>query len=253
MSINEDIAKWAKWVSERIKVPWEIIYSQWAMEQPEAIENPAKFAFNLAGLTKSGTPGIWRSYSNLEGFANDYTYGFLLPGYPKTYGTSTVQDFVRGLKNGLWGSYYGQESVESYAGKVQGKYNSIFGGADPTPAGTITDPLIKGGELTTWDQGIFDRAKSWARDKLGLFNQPGDVPIKEEISSRKSVGLPTADLEKTYANSPAGQKESGEGWDRVKAWLTNFPSLFVGVVLVAVGLVVLTRQTVINTVKEGVS
>lgn len=237
MSINKDIATWAKWVSEKIKVPWQIIYSQWAMEQPEAINDPASFHFNLAGLTKSGVPGDWRKYTNLEGFANDYTYSFLLPNYPKTYGANDIDTFVTGLKYGLPGSYYGRESIESYSGKVKAVYNSLFG--------SITSSIGMGDvkEAEKIPETYFDKWK-----KYSLLILQGKVKEAEEYRATWEVspGVTEADVTKKATKKVV---EGNEWW---KEKLGSIFYVLAGIALIVVGLVLMGKESAVNIVAKGV-
>lgn len=153
--INPEVWKWAEWVSSKIDVPPEIIYSQWAMEQPDGVTNPEKYHYNIAGLTVSGVPGKWRKYNSMAEFAHDYVYSFILPNYPLAVGSDSIDEFVHGLKKGIIGSYYGTESEASYGGKVKAVYNRLFGGESgseiPTADQVVDDPPEEGG---SWWEGI---------------------------------------------------------------------------------------------------
>lgn len=153
--INPEVWKWAEWVSSKIDVPPEIIYSQWAMEQPDGVMDPAKYNYNIAGLTVSGVPGKWRKYNSLAEFAHDYVYSFIMPNYPRAMGAKTVQDFVTGLKYGTIGSYYGTESIASYGGKVAAVHSRLFGGSGAVPtAGQVVDDPPEEEDGGSWWDGI---------------------------------------------------------------------------------------------------
>ena len=238
MAINEEISKWAQWVSDRIKVPWQIIYSQWSMEQPGAITDPASYHYNLAGLTRNGVPGDWRKFSSVGEFANDYTYSFLLPNYPKTYGASTIDSFVSGLKNGLPGSYFGKESTESYAGKVKGVYNSLFG--DTQPEAVASTPETG----TTADTGFF---KNWLEYWRKVWN--GDIAGAEKVKSNfgKSSN-PVAVVPKTIAKAEDTVNKTVDSWSKF------LPSIFyvvAGLALLIVGLVLINSKTAVAVVTKG--
>lgn len=220
MSINEEIFRAAQWVSERIKVPAEIIYSQWAMEQPEAITDPAGYKFNLAGLTKKGVPGEWREYESLKDFADDYTYKFLLPLYPGTYGKSDVWEFVEGLKAGVVGSYFGKESVESYGGKVKSVYDRLFGGGQPQPVAVKSESYFERWKKYT---GMILRGK-----------------IKEAEEYRAGWEIAPGVTERDVSEKAAKKVEEGNSW--IVGKLNSIFFVVAGVALLVVGLVIMVKE-----------
>lgn len=142
---------------------------------------------------------------------------------------------------GAW-TMYNNGGYKSYLGKdlsVQGLAEGV---------GTLEDPVIKGGEINsrpanTW----YENAWQYVQDKIGLGQQPGDVPIKDEITARKAVGLDTADLEAAYKNSPKGGglvqtvKEDISNLD-VKGLIVNSLIVLVGLAGLVLGLFLITRK-----------
>mgnify|MGYP000880878402 CR=1 FL=1 len=249
MSVNPEVYKWAKWVSEKIQVPAEIIYAQWSLEAGESgIQSPANKNYNLGGLTVSGTPGIWRKYSSLAEFASDYVYSFILPGYPKVVGAETIDEFVLGLKQGKWGSYFGSESVESYGGKLKSRYKYLGFPASPgSSVSSASDTAeLRAAHKPKWKQDWDDFLI-----KLGFKHDFPEQPTPEEelrarqniINEAKKKGEPIPEefQQKTDILQKYVQSQQDEG---IKGILNKVLIVVIGIACFIVGAILLTKDTV---------
>ena len=121
-------------------------------------------------------------------------------------------------------------------------------------------PIIQGGTII---QGNSPGYWEQLMDYFQFSNQPGDVPIKDEIQAREyiqnsaaaqGIDMPdsfvaeTEGIKKAWDNSPAGQKEEAFSW--LGMGLQRGIQLAVGAVLLVLGVVVLGRQTIMGGVKK---
>ena len=123
-------------------------------------------------------------------------------------------------------------------------------------------PIIQGGQILQGNSpGYWEKLM----DYFQFSNQPGDVPIQDEIAAREyitqraneqGIDMPesflkeTEGIKKAWDNGPAGQKE--EAFSLLGMGLQRGMQLAVGAVLLVLGVVVLGRQAVVNTVKGGI-
>jgi len=121
-------------------------------------------------------------------------------------------------------------------------------------------PIIQGGEILQGNSpGYWERLM----DYFQFSNQPGDVPIKDEIAAREyiqdqaaaqGIDMPdsfvaeTEGIKRAWDNSPAGQRE--ETFSLLGMGLQRGIQLAVGAVLLVLGVVVLGRQAVVGGVKK---
>ncbi len=262
MNINPEVWQWAQWVSEKTGIPAEIIYSQWTLEAGQGgIANPASLNYNLGGLTVAGQPGVWRKYSSLSQFAWDYVYSFLLPGYPGAVGAKDINTFVAGLKQGKWGSYFGNESITSYAGKLTSVYNSLFGGNSGQQR-----PILEGQSIgPAPEEPLWKRIWNGFLEKIGLARQTPLPPTpQEELKAREWViqkaqekGIPITPefQENTQITRDYLATKDGQG----PSLLQRVLYVVIGIVLFITGALLMVRQAGVNlagdivtsTIKEG--
>lgn len=168
VEVLDSVKNAAKWAGEQLNVPWQIILGQWAYEQPDGLANPAKYNYNIAGITSSGIPGQWRAYKSVQDFANDYVT-LIKSGYSNAIGSQTATEYASALKNGKWGSYFGGSSIESYASGIDARI-SQFGETVTTAASTGTSKSW--GSLKD-SPYLADRVKYWY---MFLTGQSTDSP-----------------------------------------------------------------------------
>lgn len=250
MSINPEVFKWAKWASEKIDVPAEIIYAQWSLEAGESgIQNPAKRSYNLAGLTVSGTPGIWRKYSSLAEFASDYVYSFILPGYPQVVGTKTIDEFVRGLKFGKWGSYFGSESIESYGSKLKSRYKYLDFSAPNS------SDSADGAELKHYKEPLWRKIWTNFLEKFGFKPKGSPVPPtpeeelwarKKEIEEAEKKGEQVPKKFKEYTENLESYVKKQEDEGGIRSWIENIVNkalfILIGIACIIAGVILFVKD-----------
>jgi len=182
MQIDSEVQPAPNYVAKYTNIPANLILAQWAYEQPEGITNPEKYNYNIAGLTKSGTPGVWREYDNMQDFAKDYVFSFLLKGYPEAVGAKDANTLAKGLKNGVYGSYYGTTSTSSYASGIKARYNQLFGDGDGDNEVVYAGPgsIVEykpGGTITATNETAFTKMEG-AITKLTNFVKYGPDAVE---------------------------------------------------------------------------
>lgn len=244
MSINPEVWEWAKWASEKTGIPAEIIYAQWSLEAgEERIQNPASLNYNLAGLTVAGKPGVWRKYSSLAEFAWDYVYSFLLLGYPQAIGAKDIKSFVTGLKYGKWGSYYGEESIESYGSKLTSRYKLLFGNVPGEDKAIWEGQTIGPDTRPKWRRVLDDFIYSMKK-KLGLVKPEWEQELEAReyvIEKAKEKGIPVSPK---FEKNTQILRDWKEAQERAKqTWIEKLISqgmqIVIGLILILVGVIVL--------------
>jgi hypothetical protein len=108
-------------VSQRIGVPADIIFAQWAHETGNFTNRGATQLNNLAGIRQ----GLeYRNFSSLDDFANYYS-GLIQKRYPAAIGSQNTDQFAAALKAG---GYY-EDTYKNYSKGMRAAQPSYSGGS----------------------------------------------------------------------------------------------------------------------------
>lgn len=243
MQILDSVKQAAAWAGEQLGVPAYIILGQWAFEQPDGLANPARYNYNIAGITTSGIPGDWRAYRDEMDFANDYVT-LIKSGYPNVPGSQTAQDFAYNLKYGSWGSYYGEDtSPEGYAGGIISRIEQMGDvGLDTVSTLPYDNTHISQGSGTSWWNKFLD-----------FIGAPKKMDSPEAvIAAREAVAkigyTPQSFIDKTnelkqQTAEYRAANESSFSLGNIKNLLTQGLMVIAGIGLFIIGLILLSKQT----------
>lgn len=237
MNIHPDVQAAADYVSSMTDIPASLVLAQWAYEQPDGISNPAKFNYNIAGLTKSGTPGEWREYSSALEFAQDYVFSFILKGFPKAIGATDADSLAAGLKKGTYGSYYGTATEESYAAGIKSRYKQLFG----DDGDDLESPVLESeSDLTQEERAAQVKAFLAANGSTGTISAYTQTPLEKAQAKIRALQN-YVKYGKQANESPAEttereEKESESGWKSfISEKLKAVRFIVSGLALLAIG------------------
>ena len=216
MNIHPDVQAAAEYVSSMTDIPASLVLAQWAYEQPDGISNPAKFNYNIAGLTKSGTPGEWREYSSALEFAQDYVFSFILKGFPKAIGATDADSLAAGLKKGTYGSYYGTATEESYAAGIKSRYKQLFGDDGTITLDSSGADLESSSGLTQEERAAQVQAFLEANGSTGTISEHKQTALEKaqaKIRARQNYVKYGKQANESPAETKQREKEESEsGW-----------------------------------------